>query len=80
MPSNLDQGSLRKTVPALAPKAFFVAAAVNGAEESKTQEMPTEAKMGLKNIGWDTPSPAAQTCSIKEHTGFLRTRNYGSKI
>ncbi|KAF3822695.1 hypothetical protein GH733_008069 [Mirounga leonina] len=66
----LGSSKPKEIVPTLAPKALFVAAAVNGAEDSEAQEIPPEAKMSIKNIGWDTPPPAARTPFNKGTRGF----------
>ena len=54
----------------LTPKTLSVAAALQEDEDSEPEDMPAEAKIGLKNIEKDTPTSAAPNPFNKEKRSF----------
>ncbi|XP_032224270.2 PEST proteolytic signal-containing nuclear protein isoform X2 [Nematostella vectensis] len=59
----------KKKPEAVLPKKGAVAA-IFGDDESDEEEMPTEAKMRMKNIGRDTPTSAGPNSFNKGKKGF----------
>lgn len=68
-----------ETLPTLAPRTLWVAAAFNKDRDSEPEELAPQAKMRVKNIGRDTPPSAGPHSFNKGKHGFLITRRYGSE-
>ncbi|CAK8672648.1 PEST proteolytic signal-containing nuclear protein-like [Clavelina lepadiformis] len=63
----------KETEVKLVPKSKKAAAVFNESSDSEPEEMPTEARMRMKNIGRNTPTSAGPNSFNKGRLGFMDT-------